>query len=113
MQAARKAAGLPVGRPKGSVNKLTATVRQGVLKAYRACGGDAGFARWAKEHPTEFYAMLLRAIPREREEGSGGGGVTVNIATFAEPTHARKPVIEVRSADKLLPTAAPKPGDAE
>jgi hypothetical protein len=80
----RKAQGLPIGRPKGTPNKLTAVMRNGLLHVYRALGGDEGFERWARKHPGQFYALMAKGTPREREANALGTGVTVILSSIAE-----------------------------
>lgn len=90
--AERKAAGLPIGRPKGVPNKLTALVRGELMAVYEEIGGREGFVKWAKGHRTQFYNLLARAAPREREANSLGTGIVINVGAATE----LQPVIEVQ-----------------
>src|SRR5688572_6269843 len=80
-QARRRAAGLPIGRPKGSPNKLTTVMRDALLHAYHEIGGGEAFVAWARKHPSKFYALLVKSIAREREPKAEGTGVQVFIRT--------------------------------
>lgn len=57
------------GRPKGSVNKTTALLKEAILKAAEAAGGggDEGLTKYlttqAKETPAAFMALLGKVLP--------------------------------------------------
>lgn len=55
------------GRPKGSPNKLTTTVKERVLNVFNELQEDpkANLLSWAKEEPTEFYKIASKLIPTE------------------------------------------------
>lgn len=54
------------GRKKGTPNKTTAIIKEAVSKCFTAIGGHAAFAKWAREHPTEYYTKVMpRLIPVE------------------------------------------------
>ena len=59
------------GRPKGSVNKTTALLRDAILKAAETAGGggDEGLTQYlttqAKETPTAFMALLGKVLPMQ------------------------------------------------
>lgn len=59
------------GRPKGSVNKTTALLKDAILKAAEAAGGggDEGLTSYlttqAKETPTAFMALLGKVLPMQ------------------------------------------------
>lgn len=65
----------PKGRPKGSVNKVSATVKEALLSVYEKIGGDNSFATWAQSEPTEFYKLYTKLLPKEME---------VNVKTTLE-----------------------------
>jgi hypothetical protein len=58
--------GNPLGKPKGAITKF-ARLRGDFLKAYRQMGGVQGLLTWAKEHPSEFYMMIFKLLPKDRE----------------------------------------------
>jgi hypothetical protein len=72
-------------------NKLTQHVRTAVLKVYEDLGGHEGFARWAKKHPTQFYGLMVKLAPKEREANSLGTGIVINVGSAAD----MRPVIDV------------------
>lgn len=64
----------------GTPNKITAAFKDAVRFVYDDIGGNAAFAVWAKENPTEFYKIAARLIPTEIATRDGNG-VTIVIAT--------------------------------
>lgn len=55
------------GRPKGTQNKLTKTVRETVLSVFNDLQEDpkANLEEWAKKETTEFYRIAAKLIPTE------------------------------------------------
>ena len=57
------------GRPKGSVNKTTALLKEAILKAAQQAGGggDEGLVKYltdqAKETPAAFMSLLGKVLP--------------------------------------------------
>lgn len=60
------------GRPKGSVNKTTASVKAALTAAFDAIGGDEALATWAQANPTEFYKLWAKMLPTELSGPNGG-----------------------------------------
>ena len=58
---------LATGRPKGSLNTLTATVKDTVLGVFNDLQSDpkANLLSWAKDNPTTFYLIASKLIPTE------------------------------------------------
>jgi len=52
-----------MGKPKGAITKF-ARLREDFFKAYRQMGGVQGLLSWAKDHPSEFYMMIFRMLPK-------------------------------------------------
>ncbi len=76
--------GLPKsgGRKKGTPNKVTASVREGLEAAFAGLGGVDHMTNWAKENPTEFYKLLTKLIPVQ-VTGEEGGPVELKISWSA------------------------------
>ena len=55
------------GRPKGSTNKLTRTVKETVLEVFNLLQDDPkhDLLAFAKKHPRDFYAISAKLIPTE------------------------------------------------
>jgi hypothetical protein len=51
------------GRPKGSPNKITASLKDMVMNALAQAGGEKYLAQQAKERPVAFLALLGRVLP--------------------------------------------------
>ena len=67
------------GRPKGSLNKLTGTVKAALHETFERRGGVAALVKWADKHPTEFYRLYARLIPTERNAPEVPGRVVIKI----------------------------------
>lgn len=65
------------GRPKGSVNKVTASIKAAITEAFDKLGGVPSLVEWGQEHPTEFYALWGRLAPKEVEVSGPGGNALV------------------------------------
>lgn len=57
------------GRPAGTPNKLTSTVKDAVKLAFDELQGKPGvcLVDWATENPTDFYRMAAKLIPNTVE----------------------------------------------
>lgn len=53
------------GRPKGSLNKVSAQVKENVLHVFDQMGGVRKMTEWAQENTTEFYRIYARLLPTE------------------------------------------------
>lgn len=51
------------GRPKGSVNKTTGQLKEMILNALGAAGGEEYLVRQAKENPTAFMTLVGKVLP--------------------------------------------------
>lgn len=84
-----------IGR-KGKPNKDHAIVRYGITEAYRRLGGVEGLTEWGREHPSEFYALLCKLLPRElalERDASGASGVRV-LVYAPQPDASGAPVTQ-------------------
>lgn len=66
------------GRPKGSQNKTTATVKAALQNVYDKKGGDKALLAWAKDNETEFYKLWGRMLPQEVSGPDGEAIKTVH-----------------------------------
>lgn len=72
------------GRPKGSVNKTTALMKDAITAVYADLQGECPerdnghFFNWALAYPTEFYKLASKLIPIQ-VGGEDGGAITVVI----------------------------------
>lgn len=63
---AKRAGNRGLGRKKGSVNKITRTVREAFTEAFAAVNqGPSALAAWGKANPDKFYPLATKLIPTE------------------------------------------------
>lgn len=75
-----------MGRPKGSLNKTTALLKDAILKAAADAGnGDmvAYLTTQAKENPGPFMALLGKVLPMQ-VTGEDGGPIGITFRTVYE-----------------------------
>lgn len=53
------------GRPKGTQNKLTVSVKEAFAEAFKKLGGAKALAEWGMKNPTEFYKLASKLIPTD------------------------------------------------
>ena len=73
----------PNGRPKGSVNKATKTVREHFAHAFNLLQEDdtVNLTSWGKANPTEFYRLASKLIPMQvaNDPENPIGGVYIQL----------------------------------
>lgn len=68
------------GRPKGSVNKITADIKSALLQAFDELGGVAYLKKQAKENPQAFMTLIGKVLPTQTElSGPNGGEIPLGI----------------------------------
>jgi hypothetical protein len=71
-----------MGRKKGTPNKMTAALKDMILKALNEAGGDGGgvayLTRQAEENPAAFMTLLCKVLPLQV---AGDGGRPILITT--------------------------------
>lgn len=73
------------GRPKGSLDKGNALIRELIVKTLDDLGGTEYLASVAKSHPPAFLALLGKVMPVQLE-GAGGGPVQIErTVRFVKP----------------------------
>ena len=53
------------GRPKGSPNKLSSTVKDNVVAVFQKIGGVETMATWAEGNKTEFFKLYSKLLPTD------------------------------------------------
>lgn len=66
------------GRPKGSLDKGNALIRELICNALDELGGTAYLVDKAESHPAAFLALIGRTMPLQ-VTGEGGGAVQHSI----------------------------------
>ena len=71
------------GRPSGSLNKTTTQLREAILGALEAAGGEEGsvgyLKRLAIENSSAFASLLGKVLPTTLHADESGGGVPVKM----------------------------------
>lgn len=68
------------GRPKGSQNKFSVSVRQAIEKVFSGLGGWQGMMEWAMHNPDLFYSQIVpRLLPHELAESGHGERIRVIV----------------------------------
>ena len=70
------------GRPKGSINKVTADVKAMILQALDGAGGAVYLQRQADENPSAFLTLVGKVLPTQ-VTGADGGAVATRIEIVA------------------------------
>ena len=66
------------GRPKGSKNRFTREVKEALLNAFNAVGGEAWLAQLARKDRRSFAALLGKLIPTQLT-GKDDGPISVQV----------------------------------
>jgi hypothetical protein len=78
--ARRKPPNAGKGRPKGSKNKVSANVKEGIMQAYEELGGVNFLVKLAVDDPKTFCSLLGRIIPHEvNGDLRHGGSITFEM----------------------------------
>lgn len=85
------------GRVKGTPNKVTATVKQAVEKAFEEVGGWEYLVKMADEEPKAFMMLLAKVIPNKIE-----GELTVTHREVIDALAAGRERIAKLSAEEVL-----------
>lgn len=72
------------GRPKGSLNKTTKSVKEALVAAFEKRGGVDSLVKWAKENETEFYKLWGRLAPTEVSGPDGNPIAVQHIWRFGD-----------------------------
>lgn len=77
------------GRPKGTPNKVTASIRETFSNVFNALQNDekANLTSWGKDNTTEFYKLASKLIPLDV---AVQGGLTLQVITGV-PDYADEP----------------------
>lgn len=68
------------GRPKGSLNKVNASLKEMILGALKDAGGRNWLATQAQENPAAFMALLAKLLPLElKQEATQPEPLTIRV----------------------------------
>lgn len=84
------------GRAKGTPNKTTALLKDAILRAAEAAGGDNGMVGYltmqAQENPGPFMALLGKVLPMQVTGADGGPmELVTRIELVAPKDHGDRP----------------------
>ena len=85
------------GKPKGTQNKITRTVKETVLAVFNSLQADpkANLESWAKEAPTEFYRIAAKLIPTDiRGEVKTTSKILLQVVRKDTPATPEQPARE-------------------
>lgn len=51
------------GRPKGTPNKISKTMKEAFKEAFEQLGGVPKLVEWAEKNPDKFYPLVARLLP--------------------------------------------------
>lgn len=51
------------GRPKGTPNKISKTMKEAFKEAFEQLGGVPKLVEWAERNPDKFYPLVARLLP--------------------------------------------------
>jgi hypothetical protein len=75
--------GNPAGKPKGTPNKITVALREAILAAGEAAGGEGGLTayltRLALENSSAYAGLLAKVLPTTLSTPESGGGAGVQV----------------------------------
>ena len=83
------------GRKKGTVNRLTRTIKEGIEAAFDEVGGESYLVRVAREDPKTFCGLLGKLLPAELK-AEVAYGPSVDLAE--QIAAGRKRVLRGRAA---------------
>jgi hypothetical protein len=74
------------GRPKGSLDKGNALIREMIVNALDELGGIEYLMDVARSHPTAFVSLIGKTMPLQ-VTGDGGGPVENNLTVTFRDVH--------------------------
>src|SRR6516225_5437447 len=80
--------GNPAGKPKGTPNRITVALKEAILAAGEAAGGEGGLTayltRLALENSSAYAGLLAKVLPTTLSTPESGGGVGVEVRFVRE-----------------------------
>src|SRR5262249_8596474 len=68
-----------LGSCKGCRRDGPSADKRMIVEAFHRLGGVRAFARWAEQHPTQFYLLYARLLTREAENTAPAGEVVIEV----------------------------------
>src|SRR6516225_5383911 len=80
--------GNPAGKPKGTPNRITVALKEAILAAGEAAGGEGGLTayltRLALENSSAYAGLLAKVLPTTLSTPESHGGVGVEVRFVRE-----------------------------
>lgn len=68
------------GRPKGTPNKTTASIKAALSEAFEKLGGVRSLVAWGTDNPSDFYKLWGRMAPQEMAvTGQDGSALVIRV----------------------------------
>jgi hypothetical protein len=112
--------GNPAGKPKGTPNKITVALREAILAAGEAAGGEGGLTsyltRLALENSSAYAGLLAKVLPTTLSTPDSHGGIGVEVRFVREIVYpsGRREIEGVTPKQLASPDAShalPRPTD--
>ena len=110
--------GNPAGKPKGTPNKITVALKEAILAAGEAAGGEGGLTayltRLALENSSAYAGLLAKVLPTTLSTPDSHGGVGVEVRFVREIVYPSGRREVEGTTPKSLPApspALPRPAD--
>jgi len=65
------------GRKKGTKNKVTKPIVEGVHEVFNNLGGVKGMTAWAKKNQSEFYSKIYKQLIPTQSKVENSGSMTI------------------------------------
>jgi hypothetical protein len=72
------------GRQAGTPNKISTAVRDNVLSVFDQIGGVENMSDWAKENPTQFYALYAKLLPLQTQVSGDPENPVQSVITWKQ-----------------------------
>ena len=82
------------GRPKGSQNKISKTMKEAFKEAFEQLGGVPKLVEWAERNPDKFYPLVARLLPVDITSNDEAITPTVVKVNLIAPNAPAKPEAE-------------------
>jgi len=84
------------GRPAGSPNKITGSMKEMILGALEQAGGVGWLAKQADENPVAFMALLGKLLPSDLQVSGANGEPITSITRTIVDTQPMATAEEIR-----------------
>lgn len=77
--------GNPIGKPKGTRNKISKNIKQVFLSVFEEMSGQQALLEWAQENRDAFFSMIAKLLPKDIEIKSENEQTINIISSIPEP----------------------------